>query len=103
MAKKLVVYDAAVIQEFAQRLYNQAASIIFTSTLFGVLIGGLLGLGFVVVTKSKDMGVVAIIGVVIGGLAGLAWGKERAFKLKFKAQKALCQVQIEKNTSVERK
>lgn len=102
MAQKPVSYDAAVIQEFAQRLYSQAASIIFTSTFLGVVIGALLGLGGAAAAQAHGaIGMAVLIGAVIGGLAGFSRGRERAFKLKLEAQVALCQAQIEKNTHAE--
>ena len=101
MAGKSVSFDAVVIQEFAQRLYSQAASIVFTSTLLWGVIGALLGLGGAAAAHDQEaIGIAALIGAVIGGLAGFSRGRERAFKLKLKAQVALCQVQIEKNTSI---
>lgn len=103
MAKNPVAYDAAVIQEFAERLYSQAASIIFTSTFLGGVIGALLGLGGAAAAHDQGaIGMAALIGAVIGGLIGYSRGRERAFKLKLEAQVALCQVQIEKNTHAER-
>ncbi len=100
MATKSVSYDAAVIQEFAQRLYRQAASIILTSIFLWALAGGLLGLGAAAAARSEGtIGTAVLIGAVTGGLLGFALGRERAFKLKLEAQVALCQVQIEKNTS----
>lgn len=108
MAEKPVSYDAAVIQESAQRLYSQAASIIFTSTFWGVVIGALLGLGLGGTAAAQAHGAIgmaaligAVIGAVIGGLVGYSRGKERAFKIKLEAQVALCQVRIEKNTHAE--
>jgi hypothetical protein len=101
MAKKPVVYDAAVIQEFAERLYSQAASIILTSTVLGVIIGAIGGaVGAEALKATGAIGMGAIIGAVIGGLFGFSRGKERAFKLKLEAQVALCQAQIEKHTYV---
>lgn len=101
MAKKPVVYDASVIQEFAERLYSQAASIIITSTFLGLIIGAVMGVGGAAIAKAtNEVGMAAIIGAAVGGLLGFARGKERAFKLKLDAQVALCDVQIEKNTSV---
>lgn len=42
---------------------------------------------------------IALIGLLVGAGIGFALGQERAFKLKLEAQVALCQVQIEKNTT----
>jgi uncharacterized membrane protein YebE (DUF533 family) len=108
MAKKPVVYDASLIQEFAERLYKQAGSIILSSTLLGLFGGAIAGVVVVGVsakslaTSGTDpggaVGIALIVGAVVGGFWGFSRGRERAFKLKLEAQVALCQVQIEKNT-----
>jgi gas vesicle protein len=101
MAKKSIVYDASVIQEFAERLYSQATSIIFTSTVLGGIIGAIVGAVAAEALKATNATVMgAMIGAAVGGLFGFSRGRERAFKLKLEAQRALCEVQIEKNTSV---
>ncbi len=103
MSRIPIAYDPAVIQEFAGRLYSQAASIIFTSTLFGVFVGTILAVGFVATVQNDEiLGVAFLIGILIGGFFGYSRGKERAFKLKLEAQVALCQVKIEQNTNVAR-
>jgi positive regulator of sigma E activity len=103
MAKEPVAYDASVIQKFAERLYSQAASIIITSAFLGIIVGAVVGAGGAAAANAADtVGMAAIIGAVVGGLFGFLYGKERAFKLKLEAQVALCQVLIEKNTSVKR-
>ena len=100
MAKIPIAYDPAVIQEFASRLYSQASSIIFISTLLALIIGALLGLGVVATVQDDDaLVMIVLLGMVVGGAIGFSRGKERAFKLKLEAQVALCQVKIEKNTS----
>lgn len=100
MTKKSVLYDAGIIQSFANRLYSQAASIIITSTFFGLIVGVVVAGGGAIVGKANEsVGMATIIGAFVGGLLGFLRGRERAFKLKLDAQVALCQVQIEKNTS----
>lgn len=100
MANKVISYDANVIQEFAGRLYKQAASAVFMSTLLGFFGGLLAGGGAVSMLNGKDGAVIAlIISVLVGTAFGYSRGRERAFKLKLEAQVALCQVQIERNTS----
>jgi outer membrane lipoprotein SlyB len=94
-----VTYEAGLIQEFAQRLYRQAGSIILSSTLLGLFGGALVGgVGSALVKAQAHIVIAVIIGAAIGGFWGFARGKERAFKLKLEAQVALCQLQIEKNT-----
>ncbi|AOE50533.1 hypothetical protein [Kangiella sediminilitoris] len=84
-------YDPTVIQEFADRLYVKANSIIRSYSILGVILLGFAGLA----TREPILGAV---GAVIGGVIGYAMGKEKAFAHKLQAQTALCQVQIEKNS-----
>ncbi len=84
-------YDARIIYKFADALYRQARSIIFTYTFIGLLLGGVGG--FVMAGE-----IVAIVGALIVGFLGYAIGQQRAFQLKLQAQIALCQVRIEENT-----
>ena len=93
-----VFYNPTIIEEFAQRLYKQAASIIFNSTLFGLLTGAILLFLGATVAGMTQVPVFALIGAIIGGFWGYIRGRERAFKLKLEAQVALCQVQIERNS-----
>lgn len=99
MSAKPVSYDPAVIQEFAQRLYRQAAIVVFTSTVLGLLLGALiLAIGAGTAGLKRDIGSLALLGAAVGAAFGYVRGRERAFKLKLEAQTALCQVQIETNT-----
>lgn len=115
MAKEHISYDPAVIQEFANRLYQQARSIIITSclrgTVIGVVAGGIIGstIQFALLrtqqTSYSDpsspsfevVWIAALVFALLGAYSGYSRGKELAFKLKLDAQVALCQVQIEKN------
>jgi hypothetical protein len=91
----MIRYDPSVIQEFAEKLYRKANSIIVVATLLGIFIGAGLGaLGIGLRTNST----VNLILVIAGGLIGFTVGRERAFTLKLNAQTSLCQVQIEQNT-----
>lgn len=102
MSKKTINYDPSLIQEAANRLYSAAASIIFTSTFFGLIIGTVIGgaIYYFVKPTHPDPGIIILIGALLGGIFGYSSGRERAFRLKLEAQKALCQVQIEKNTRI---
>ncbi|MGC2520885.1 MAG: hypothetical protein WA373_17470 [Burkholderiales bacterium] len=100
MADKSVTYNPEVIQEFAERLYRQARSIILSSTLLGIFGGAIVGaIGVSLIHAQQHIGVAALIGALVVGFSGYLRGKERAFKLKLEAQVALCNVQIEKNTA----
>lgn len=92
----MIKYDASIIQQFADRLYKKANSIVANFTVIGILFGLGIGFGF---DKAYGLGNVGLVaGVVLGAVIGYAMGQERAFALKLQAQVALCQVQIEQNT-----
>jgi hypothetical protein len=92
----MIKYDAAIIQEFADRLYKRANGLIVSFTLIGILFG--LGFGYYL-NRLGDFGSIALIaGAVLGSIIGYAIGQDRAFALKLQAQLALAQVQIEENT-----
>ena len=90
-----VEYDPQIIQTFADRLYVQANSIITVCTLIGLAVG--CGGGFYAGYRDNRM-IYALLGGLFFGLLGFAIGRARAFALKLKAQIALCQVKIERNT-----
>ncbi len=93
-------YDSTVIEQFASKLYSKAKSIVVIWALFGFFIG-LSGAGifaaYITQKNQEPTGFIAI-GPILGLLLGYVIGAEKAFELKLKAQMALCQVQIEKNT-----
>ena len=93
-------YDPNVIQQFADRLYDKAAGIVFICALVGFAIGAYIGFqlvsayGELTPTKFAVIGAAGLVGAFLGYLLGV----ERAFWLKLKAQTALCQLRIEWNT-----
>ena len=100
MSGKSVAYDPALIKEFAQRLYRQAGMVILTSTAVGTFLGAIAGAaGAGMAGLRGNVGTLALLGIAIGAMAGYLRGRDRAFTLKLEAQTALCQVQIEHNTS----
>ena len=101
----MVRYDPAVIQSFADSLYNKARQVIVTWTLLGVLLGGALagfGTSSLLGSASDTAGMPILFGTLFGaflvGALGYKIGVERAFHLKLKAQLALCQLMTEANT-----
>jgi hypothetical protein len=111
-------YEPQILEEFADRLYKQAAEII-SQAVVGGIVGGLLvgalfgagaGVGLLVLEQapgvSGDTPSMVLAGgaigfcllAVVGGVIGYFTGKEKSFELRLKAQQALCQLQIEKNT-----
>lgn len=87
-------YDPAIIEKFAADLYSRAASIVFTYTLAGVIIGLLPALSPEVRGSVWHLA----IGVSLFGFLGYHIGSTRAFRMRLEAQTALCQVAIERNT-----
>lgn len=83
-------YDRRIINEFADRLYNRAGTVIFTYTFIGILAGG----AFYPFSKTT-----AIILAAVFGFIGFLIGNEKAFWYRLQAQITLCQAKIEENTS----
>lgn len=91
-------YDPSIIQAFADRLYDQARSIVITYGFAGLFFGAIAG-AFAGYSIARDaVAIVAGICALLGLLFGVSAGRARAFVLKLQAQQALCQVQIEQNT-----
>jgi hypothetical protein len=116
-------YEPQILEEFAEKLYKEAGEIISSYCVGSILGGGFLGLligaaagfaqpfiasGTPAPTAGNplsfsdavpvDAAIAGIAFAALGGILGYYWGKEKAFELKLKAQQALCQLQIEKNT-----
>ena len=108
----MVAYDPEIIQKFVDRLYRRAKSVIITSTIGGVLVGGIIGFFVVLFFDQRtprlpsrfsldELGaelIACLIGAVLFGLFGFLAGREHAFLLRLQAQTALCQAKIEENT-----
>lgn len=88
----MTTYDPSVIQEFADKLYARANSIVASYTVLGALLGGAGGFA-----ATQEVAL-SVAGVCFGGLLGFMAGREKAAALKLQAQTALCQIQIEENT-----
>jgi len=96
----MVEYDRSVIQEFAQRLYRQAKTVIVAFTLIGVIAGAALGFGLAnSIRDSSPTIVVSFCAILVGAIACWA-GVQRSFTLRLHAQTALCQMMIESNTGI---
>lgn len=93
----MVRYDESVIRQMAEKLQAQAAPLVFLGGVLGLLLGGLAGLftGFAV---SLSPGTLALAGAVAGLLVRVSTAQQRAMLLRFQAQVALCQAQVERNT-----
>lgn len=92
-------YNPEIIQQFADQLYNLASWVVFIWTTLWLFIGG--GCTFYIAHKYyavNDIDKFIIIGSILGACIGYNIGQTKAFSLRFRAQRALCQKQIEENT-----
>ena len=94
------LYEPAAIETFAARLLKLAERIITMYIIrYGLLSGAAGGaIGSFASTSIDGAAVGLFIGAALGALVGFGEGERRAFKLKLEAQRALCMLQIEKNT-----
>lgn len=99
-----VQYDPGVIHAEAGRLYSEAAKIVGTMIVRGVLAGILLGLilGGLLGAALRELPAALLVGAVVcaavGGIIGAQIGQARAFFLRLEAQRLLVLAQIEMNT-----
>lgn len=96
-------FDPAIIEEFAKRLYTTANRIVVFCTIMGFLFGLFTGgIGVAAFSRAYVMTSISYIMfflfVLITSLIGRAIGTEKAFRLKLEAQRALCDLAIERNT-----
>lgn len=99
-----VSYDSNIVQEAADLMYVEAENIIRSTMIrygFGFFIVG-MGIGIFMTAKlgisSATPFVVGIVFAFIGALMGKKAAYLKALELRLKAQTALCQVEIEKNS-----
>lgn len=91
-----VQYDSSLIQEFAEKMYSQAQTVIVVYTLLGTAAGG--GGGYALGHNSPMQHPIIAVGIVVLGALGYLVAQPRAFQLRLQAQMALCQMKIEENT-----
>ncbi len=82
----MIHYHPVIIHQVATRLYRHAHLVTLGWLAIGLVIGYYVGGAFLRNGQA---------GIVVGGCLGVAIGLERALMLKFQAQLALCQVEIE--------
>lgn len=96
-----IAYSPAIIQSFAAMMYRRAFWVVVVSTglgiVAGLVLGGILSAGRSAMGASSGAGPALLSAIILGGL-GFWIGQQKAFWLKFAAQCALCQAQIEVNT-----
>lgn len=90
-------YDPRILLEYSNELYRQAAGIVWTAAVWGVLVGGGIFAGFDLM-RSGTFGPIALVPALIGGMVGYRIGQGKAFRLRLEAQRTLLQLQIEFNT-----
>lgn len=89
-------YDPSIIEQYAERLYKKASSIVVSYTISGALLG-FLPFAVLSVFDQRALILAFCLGISFG-LVGWELGREKAFQLRLQAQTALCQAQIEANT-----
>jgi hypothetical protein len=105
MDGRLPDYDPGVIEEFAERLYGKAAAFVLASAVAGGALGAAFGavpltsLGSSWPVPSSFGFATMLVGAICGAVMGYFIGDARSFAYKLQAQSALCQLQIERNTT----
>ena len=96
-------YDDAVLEKYANRLYDKAVLSVILHIGVGCVVGGLIGYLPEIVwfwTKSSNPPppTATVLGAIVGAVIFGVIGNERSFRYRLQAQITLCQVQIERNT-----
>ena len=93
-------YDPSIIGEFAVGLYKQADRMMISWGIRLALAGGVIGfLAGAIPTRTLDGGAIpGVLVALLGAMLGGAYGREKAFELRLRAQEALCLLQTEINT-----
>ena len=98
-------YDPSIIELAAARLYSKADAVVMGSIATGIVVGAAFGaipltsLGASWPIPSTFGFTTLIFGAILGAVIGYTIGDARAFGYRLQAQSALCQLQIERNTS----
>lgn len=97
---KTTLYDAGILQQQADRLYDQARWIAIKLAAVYAVITFLACTAISIISKVDDQqtGSLVLIATVVAAVIGGVWGYEKSFKLRLEAQTILCQRQIEINT-----
>lgn len=100
MSKKDVSYEPDVIQQFANKLYAEANTVVQNSVVSWGAIGAIPAVTIYVLLDFAPGAILMFLAAALPlGVVGYYLGRGKALKLRLEAQKALCQVQIEKNSS----
>ena len=116
---KPVMYSAAIIEQFASKLYERAESIVrwyqflfgmlgfSVGLIFGVVVG--VGIGYAIDSRFSDdptqvfavtSAIFSVSFAIMFARHGKKVGESAGFKYRLQAQQALCQVEIERNGRV---
>jgi len=101
------VYDRDIIQKVAERRYSEARALVVRWTLLGALLSGalcavlgpVLGAAMGGGARGGLEGFLCVggAGALLGGIVGYLYGQEKALEIRFQAQMALCQLEIERH------
>ncbi|MBI2727152.1 MAG: hypothetical protein HYX42_12990 [Polaromonas sp.] len=97
----MTAYDSEILEQFADRLYAKASTVvlkcIFVWLFLGLIAGGAL-VGWI--KPSDAVGVLFVVGFssFMFAMIGYFTGNGKAFELRLEAQRTLCYVAIERNT-----
>jgi F0F1-type ATP synthase assembly protein I len=95
-ARQQATYNAATLRRLALQTQAQATTALIGGIVAGVVTGLLFGYAATLMFAVSYS--LILPGAMVGGVLGIAVGRRKAQALKFQAQMALCQVQIEENT-----
>ena len=100
-------YDSEIIEEYARKLYDRAGWMIVTSSFVYAGAAFLVVLAWIKLVEYAGAGRVAqvespvtwyVLAAAVGALIGALRGNSKSFNRKLEAQRALCLLQIERNT-----
>lgn len=95
-------FDARIIQQYAQDLYDRADSLVWKAAASGALLGGFagwilsFGQGWAGTAFPPMWVVIAAAGA--GAVRAAIAAEREVFRLRLEAQQALCQLMIAENT-----
>ena len=100
-------YDAEILQAYADALYRRARTVAIWIPLkyaaWGLVLG-LIGTWVLWIFTPETLdtrvfrAILVALCILLPGVAGVDIARRRAFELTLKAQRILCEIQIERNT-----
>lgn len=92
------VYDPKNHQDFVDLLHTRAKRITVVYTLMAAIVGAGISVGIGYMNFGAPKAGSVVLWTAVLAFFGFVMGKERAFRMRLKAQELLCQKQIEENT-----